>query len=195
MSVSDKVVRRYLVAIEFPTPKALKDYLAKHPKADRSKHTVVKGKPKAPKEKTVYRDPTPQEIAKAKKAGKSTKWHKPNLEEESGEINRTAKSLKIEPKKLMQACKTAELESLSDKDWSRLENSDSYDTDTIEKAAGKAKEYNRDIARTLNGMGKEMPASIVLFRKGQPPYLIGGNTRLMSARAVGAKPKVLAVRL
>jgi hypothetical protein len=34
-----------------------------------------------------------------------------------------------------------------------------------------------------------------LIKKGEPPYLIGGNTRLMASRAFGAKPKVLMIRV
>jgi hypothetical protein len=35
------------IATEFPTEKALKDYLHEHPGADKSKHTVEKGEPKS----------------------------------------------------------------------------------------------------------------------------------------------------
>lgn len=39
-----KVAARYQVAREFPSDKALKEYLREHPQADRSKHTVSEGK-------------------------------------------------------------------------------------------------------------------------------------------------------
>jgi hypothetical protein len=46
MVSSRTVVARYINALEFPTPRALRDYLHNHPKADRSKHTVAKPGPK-----------------------------------------------------------------------------------------------------------------------------------------------------
>jgi len=42
--LSRKVVARYIEALEFSTPEALKKYLQKHPKADPHKHTVRKHK-------------------------------------------------------------------------------------------------------------------------------------------------------
>ncbi len=39
-----RVAARYQVAREFPSDKALKEYLREHPQADRSKHTVSEGK-------------------------------------------------------------------------------------------------------------------------------------------------------
>jgi hypothetical protein len=55
----------------------------------------------------------------------------------------------------------------------------------------------RDIMRIIEGMehGDTLPAPIVLFRDGHPPYLIAGNTRLLVARAMGRRPKILAVRM
>jgi hypothetical protein len=40
--LSLRVAARYQLAFEFPTPKALKDYLHEHPKADPKNHTVKK---------------------------------------------------------------------------------------------------------------------------------------------------------
>ncbi len=76
-----------------------------------------------------------------------------------------------------------------------MENTDSFETNTVQKAVNLAKEYDRDIAKIFQGMGKKLPAPIVLMRKGKPPYLVGGNSRLMASRALGTKPKILAVRV
>lgn len=54
MSVSISALRvaaRYQVAREFPSDKALKEYLREHPQADRSKHTVSEGKEETKEEK------------------------------------------------------------------------------------------------------------------------------------------------
>ena len=143
----------------------------------------------------TYKQPTEQEIASAKKKAKNTRWKKPDLKEEAVEITRTAEHLGISEKNLLKAFHAAELEDLDEDTWSKLENTDSFDTDTYAKADAKAREYDRDIARILRSMGDTLPASIVLFRKGKAPYLVGGNTRLMASRALGAKPKVLALHV
>lgn len=195
-SIARRVMRRF--AREFPSEKALKQYLQDHPQADRSKHTVSKGDKAAPepeKKYNAYAETSKQDIQTAKKRAKDTKWSKPSLEHESGEVKRTAEALKIPTKKLLKAFEEAKIEPLSDKDWSQLENTDSYDTDTFEKADALAREYDRGIAQVVKGLGGTLPAPIVLFRKGEPPYLVGGNTRMMAARAFGAKPQVLAIRL
>jgi hypothetical protein len=36
---------------------------------------------------------------------------------------------------------------------------------------------------------------MVVHRKGKPPYLVGGNTRLMVSRALGITPHVIHARL
>lgn len=181
----------------FPTKEALSEYLKEHPKADRSKHSVKEpGKEDSPgeKPKIVYRPPSPVEISRAKQEHTKTSWIKPSLEDEAGEIERTSQDLGIPKEKLDKAGRAAKLEPLDEDTWSKLENTDSYDTDTVGKAQKLSKKYNRDIASVLNGMGKELPAPIVLIHKGTP-YLIGGNTRLMASRSIGAKPKVLMIRI
>jgi len=125
------------------------------------------------------------------------KWRKPDLGDEMGEIERTAEELGVDPRKLKHAAKKGGVSKLSDKDWEGMENTDSWETDTPEKARDLAKEYERDISRVEAGLDKggNMPAPVVLFRKDKPPYLIGGNTRLMAARAKGIRPKIWKVQL
>jgi hypothetical protein len=174
-------------------------YLADHPGANPDNHEVVGGGEDEGgdgHEKIVYKKPTKEQVARAKREAPKTKWKKPDLEEEQGEIERTALGLGIENyEDIMAAGKKAKLEPLDDGTWSQLENTDSYDTDTVKKADRLAQEYNRDIASVFDGMGKELPSPLVIFREGEPPYLVGGNTRLMASRALGHTPKVLAIRL
>lgn len=181
---------RRRLAMEHPSEEALKQYLHEHPKADRKKHTVRK----APKKKR-YIAPSKADVKKAKREAKNTTWKKPDIEEEMGEIERTAKAFGIDKKKVIEAAKKADLVDLDEKTWSKLENTDSFDTDSVQKAMQLAEEYDRDIASVIKGIGGDLPAPIVLIKKGEPPYLIGGNTRLMASRALGAKPKFLIVRV
>jgi hypothetical protein len=173
-------------------------YLSEHPNANPDNHEYIGGDEdgEGEQEKVVYRAPTKEQIDRARKEAPNTKWKKPDIEEEQGEIERTALDLGIDNyEDLMERAKKSKLEPLTDEVWSQLQNTDSYDTDTVKKADRLAREYNRDIASVFDGMGKELPAPIVLFRKGKRPYLVGGNTRLMASRAFGHTPKVLIVRM
>lgn len=173
-------------------------YLSKHPNANLDNHEVVGGdeEDEGDEQKVVYKKPTKEQVERAKREAPNTKWKKPDIDEEQGEIERTALDLGIDNyEDLMGRAKKSKLEPLTDELWSQLENTDSYDTDTVKKADRLAREYNRDIASVFDGMGKELPSPIVLLRDGEPPYLVGGNTRLMASRALGHTPKVLLVRM
>lgn len=125
-------------------------------------------------------------------------WHRPDTSSrgEGGELSRTRRTLGLPASKLHAAVKRARLGTLSDKHWSKLQNTDSWKTGKT-KAHRLAKEYGRDIKPIMHGLkhGSKMPAPIVLHRKGEDPYLVAGNTRLMAARASKIRPKVLHVRL
>ena len=55
-AMSFRVAARYQMATEFPSDKALKEYLREHPQADRSKHTVSDGKEEAQPEKKSLKE-------------------------------------------------------------------------------------------------------------------------------------------
>jgi hypothetical protein len=129
------------------------------------------------------------------KNAQRTQWVKPSIEEERHELERTAEAFGIEASELIEAAKQSKLEALDVQTWSQLENTDSYETDTIEKATELAHGYNRDIKSIEAALGSKLPAPIVLFKDDEPPYLVAGNTRLMVARAYGITPQVLAVRI
>ena len=126
-------------------------------------------------------------------------WTMPNIQEEMDEFLRTAKTLRIDQKQLLQATKTAKLVPLDERTWSSMQNTDSYkniapgDMNTVNSLA---KKYGRDVGRIVQAFqqGGSLPAPIVLMRNNQS-YLIGGNTRLMVARALKMQPKVLMVMI
>ncbi len=115
---------------------------------------------------------------------KAPRWRKPignEIEEEKAELQRTAEELELDYIGLEQAFDSAQLESLSDVDWSVMTNADSqgeWSKDDVIAHIGS----NRDHAKIFSGLenGEELPAPIVLFCNDHPPYLIGGNTRLMA---------------
>jgi hypothetical protein len=73
--------------------------------------------------------------------------------------------------------------------WSRLENTDSYDIDSEEEAIKLAQYYGKDYKSILSA--EKTPPALILQYSPDKYYLIGGNTRLMFARAKGINPQVI----
>ena len=133
-------------------------------------------------------------------------WEKPNLEWEFGEIDRTAKEFSQGDKEkygsIMWGFKNqfenAQLEPLTDEVWSKLENTDSYNSvapGDIEGAGKIAESNKRSWKQKLNSMrnGKPMPAPIIFEMNGRY-HKVSGNTRLMLARALNSRPRVIFIR-
>ena len=127
-------------------------------------------------------------------------WVAPDIDEEMVEFELTSDVLNIDLNNLIDAAHDAKLVPLDEFSmWRFLLNTESYkikkgDLDAVYPIAAK---YGRDIESILDvfSQGGTLPAPIVLVRKNLKPYLIGGNTRLMVARAMGVQPKVLKVQL
>jgi hypothetical protein len=134
-------------------------------------------------------------------------WQKPNLEREFGEIDRTAKEFSKGNKelydKIMWAFKNqfefARLEELTDEVWAQLENTDSYhdisggEVDKLSEIAAKNK---RAWKRKSDDMKKGVPmAAPIIFQMGNRYHKVAGNTRLMIARVLGIRPKVVFIKL
>ncbi len=123
-------------------------------------------------------------------------WAKPELENELGEIARTAEAFCMDKYELLEACENGEMIELSNEDWEQMKNADSRDTSWELEEVKTYLEGKRDMERIEKGFHDRavMPAPIVLFRKDQPPYLIAGNSRLLMSRAINVQPKVWAVK-
>lgn len=129
-------------------------------------------------------------------------WRKAPLEEEliklqqvSSEDQRVAMHIND----LAGLYKIAKLENLNPEDWNDLENTSSRDPNWTLKQIIQYKggePFNKDVQRIINGIeaGIEIPAPIILFRQGKPPYVIAGDTRLLVCRAMGIIPKIIAIR-
>lgn len=141
-------------------------------------------------------------------------WIKPNLRDEAGEIKRVLEDfLGIEPSReniimLANVLEAESLVELTDELWEQLENTDSFhkvtrgDFETVEKLT---EEYNkelpegrrRSVKNILDGFQNSQPMeapTIVENREGKI-HLISGNTRLMTARALGIRPRVIIGKL
>jgi hypothetical protein len=110
-------------------------------------------------------------------------WTLPMINMDMPEITKSAQKIGVEIKQLQAALKNAKLIDLPDQFWKTLKNPNvSQTASQISKDANKPQ------------MGKNSPAPIVLMKDNQT-YVIGGNSRLMAAKAVNIKPKVLAVMM
>ena len=104
--------------------------------------------------------------------------------------------------KISDSYDNAEIKSLSDKEWSKMENTDSWNIesekdlfDVIHGQWGRKKE--RIIKHSINPIkeGGVVETPIVAYAKGHPPYLVAGNTRLSVCRMLGIKPMVTKIKL
>ncbi len=137
-------------------------------------------------------------------------WTEPDLEKEKGELKRVARdflgdeSLTQELKETLIGTPPTEL---SESDWESLENTDSFHNvrfGSLHDAREITEQYNalldkdskRDFEALLDGFieGKAMECPTIV-KKGNKLHLISGNTRLMIARALGIKPRVVIAEL
>jgi len=119
-------------------------------------------------------------------------WTMPSIEEEQDELLRTAKEWGISLLQLKHSFGKAKLVMLTNKDWKRLENTDSWKVKTLNQARKLAKSYGKDISPILEAFhtGHSLPAPIVLEYQGKL-ILVAGNTRLMLSKILHKSPTVL----
>jgi hypothetical protein len=123
-------------------------------------------------------------------------WITPDIDEEIEEIQRTSKSLRIPLRKLIKAFFDGSMTVLSEEIWSKIKNTDSYNTHDEKLARTYANEYEKDIDSIYFALdeGTNLPMPIVL-KTGKIYYLIAGNTRLMAARSRGIRPFVFLISI
>ena len=119
--------------------------------------------------------------------------YKAIVADERSEIERTAQEFNVPIPDVEYAFVAGNMVVLSDDIWSKLENSDSYDINSLEDAIKLAKEYGKNWKPTLDAVksNKDINPPLVLNYDKDKYHLVGGNTRLMFAKALGKIPKVL----
>ena len=128
----------------------------------------------------------------------------PDIKKEEGEIERVAETVfgGADPTRFFEEfekrARKTQLSSLTQTEWAELENTGWHfitlgDWDKVAELSAEC-EPNRDWQDLRNKMQsrKELDAPIVV-RKGNLLHKVGGNTRLMVAKALGVNPKVLVV--
>ena len=123
------------------------------------------------------------------------RYVKPSLAIEKDELERTAKVFDYDVDRLIENFNDGEFTKLDEKDWKKLENTDSNKVDNIEDIQKLAVKYGKDFDNVRNQIivDKKIEAPIVLYRKRKPPYLVGGNTRLMILKSMGIQPMIWAI--
>ena len=134
----------------------------------------------------------------------SITWIKDNYENERGEFERAAIEVSGPTNKIKQenikylrdAYAKSKIVSLSDHDWQKMENTDSWKTETFTAILTAFSNNNekRDLGRILSQfeMGK-LKCPIAYKRADNALVLIGGNTRLMVCRVLGVKPRIVII--
>ena len=112
---------------------------------------------------------------------------------EENEVERTAQTFNIPLEDLKYAFITGGMIILSDDIWSRLENTDSYNINSIEDAVKLANQYGKKWKSTLSAIknSEVLDPPMILNYDKDHYYLVGGNTRLMFYKALDIEPKVL----
>ena len=133
-------------------------------------------------------------------------WIAPNLEKEKSELKHAAHDFlgnEYAAIKIKNSLASAPVTELSESDWESLENTDSFHNvrfGSIHDARSITEEYNglldtdskRDFEALLNSfMENNAMECPTIVKKDGKMHLISGNTRLMIARALGIKPKVI----
>lgn len=137
------------------------------------------------------------EIALEEKTVQSLRFVPPLLAKEEGELEKASEELGLSLKRLVEAFHLGELRPLSDGDWKRMNNTESWGTTSMEKVKEKSEYYERDFQSLTKAFkqNNSIEAPIVLKRQDATLYLVAGDTRLMCMRAMGIKPSVYVISL
>lgn len=114
------------------------------------------------------------------------------VNDEMEEVKRASKELGISDYAIMFALMTGKHVSLPEDIWSKLENTDSYDIQSMEDFISFSKQYGKDYKSIMNVKNPEqLPPALILQYSPGKYHLVGGNTRLMYYRALELTPKVI----
>ena len=130
-------------------------------------------------------------------------WKRVAYNDEAEEFERTAEEftqdkaeLKTNIKFLQTGYKIAKVKSLSDSDWKKMQNTDSYSTKTLESVQKAIKKNGepRNITTIINEFMSSAVRIPICIKLGDGVlYLVAGNTRLMVARMLDILPKVVII--
>lgn len=131
-------------------------------------------------------------------------WKKGDFDSELGEFERTLKEYYSEKeskdpkvvKELKKMYQKSAIVPLSNSDWSKMINTDSYSTDSMAKIeyALKSNGTKRDLCRILYQFAECNVLAPIAVRLGNKKlYCVAGNTRLMIARTLDIIPSIVII--
>ena len=134
-------------------------------------------------------------------------WVKEQYQNERTEFESAARAVSNKSNKIIQEnitylkdnYKKSNIVSLSDQDWRKMQNTDSWKTDTLSKVIDQIKKNEatsetRDWKAILNTFELGRCGAPIAYRRGDKILvLIAGNTRLMMSRALGIKPNIVII--
>ncbi len=144
---------------------------------------------------------------------KMTRFVRPEMAGEKDEIVRVIKEFFADvqpapsPEQLIELFEKTPIVELSDQDWERLENTDSFhgvQAGDIERARTITEDYNEELPEQYH---RDFDALLAAFKKGNDiecpmiiehnnrTHLVSGNTRLMIMRVLGMRPHVIIATL
>lgn len=144
---------------------------------------------------------------------KMPRFVRPEIAGEKDEIVRVIKEFFADmqptpsPEQLIELFEKASIVELSDADWERLENTDSFhgvQAGDVERARTITEDYNKELPEQYH---RDFDALLAAFKKGNDiecpmiiahnnrTHLVSGNTRLMIMRALGIRPRVIIATL
>jgi hypothetical protein len=131
-------------------------------------------------------------------------WKKDNYENEKGEFERTAKEFSSKDSKIIREnikylkdeYLKSNLTKLNSTDWRKMQNTDSWKTDTLDKIKKAFIQNNehRDLSRISDQFANGKVSAPIALRLGNGDlYLVAGNTRLMMCKATKVQPNIIIV--
>ena len=122
-------------------------------------------------------------------------WIVPSLEGEMGEFERAAREYGLQVHELILLFRNGALMDLDDETWSKLENTDSWNTVSFRIVMEIAAKHERNARPIFDALLAHTPiqAPIVLGLADGRTVLVSGNTRLMVYRALGVRPQVFRI--
>lgn len=121
-------------------------------------------------------------------------WIRPSFRDELGEFKRISSHFNISIVTLWFRFVCGHRTELSDEIWSRLHNTDSWETQTTEYADHAARQNNRDIVSLRQAFRDQKPMQMpVVIQRGEEYHLVSGNTRLMVCRSQSIRPQILLI--
>lgn len=123
------------------------------------------------------------------------KWRAPSLVDEISELIRVSREDNVSLHGLIDAFAVGKLVQLPPTMWRNMENTDSSQDITIERAKKLAVDRGKDIDSIIKCFkGRSViDAPTVLLRDGFNPTCVAGNTRLMVSRAFNIQPMVFLI--